>query len=55
MLTRLKESVEMLLADGYLKVPFCASIFAVRINVVERTCPLDRSISDEQQSKALPK
>jgi antiviral helicase SKI2 len=38
MLPLLKEVVEMMLADGYLKVLFCTSTFAMGINVPARTC-----------------
>jgi antiviral helicase SKI2 len=38
MLPILKEVVEMLLADGLLKVLFCTSTFAMGINVPARTC-----------------
>jgi antiviral helicase SKI2 len=38
LLPLLKEIVEMLLADGFLKVLFCTSTFAMGINVPARTC-----------------
>lgn len=38
MLPILKECVEILLADGYVKVLFCTSTFAMGINVPARSC-----------------